>query len=92
MGDIANGMEQFTGYGVGTDPNGDQLVIDFASDGKFPTEAKSFSGKFTITTGTGKYIGISGSGTFTCHSPDFRTAAEGTFARSCTNSGSYKLP
>jgi hypothetical protein len=90
--DIANGMEQFQGYSVGIDPNGDQIVIDVASDGKFPADAKSYSGKFTFTTGTGKYAGISGGATFTCHSPDFRTAAEGTFAQYCNHSGSYKLP
>jgi hypothetical protein len=92
LGDIANGMEQFRGYGVGTDPNGDQIVFDYVSDGKFPADAKSYSGNITFTTGTGKYAGISGGGPFTCHSPEFRTAAEGTYAQSCTQSGSYKLP
>jgi hypothetical protein len=92
LGDIANGMEQFRGYSVGTDPSGDQIVVDFASDGKFPADSKSYNGKFTFTTGTGKYVGISGGATFTCHSPEFRTAAEGTFAQYCTMSGNYKLP
>src|ERR1700722_6023156 len=50
LSDITNGMEQFNGYCVGTDPNGDQLVLDAASDGKHPTDAKSYSGKFTFTT------------------------------------------
>ena len=36
MGDIANGMQQFHGYSVGTDPSGDQIVAEYASDGKFP--------------------------------------------------------
>jgi hypothetical protein len=92
LSDTTNGMQQFRGYSAGTDPNGDQIVADYASDGKFPADAKSYSGKFTFTTGTGKYAGISGGGTFTCHSPDFRTAAEGTYAQYCTDSGSYKLP
>jgi hypothetical protein len=90
--DILSGMEQFHGYCVGLDPNGDQLVNDIVSDGKFPADAKSFSGKVTITTGTGKYAGISGGGTFTCHLPEFRTAVEGTFSNYCVNLGSYKIP
>jgi hypothetical protein len=81
LSDIANGMNQFRGYSVGIDPSGDQIVGDYASDGKIPADAKSYSGKFTVTTGTGKYAGISGGGTFTCHSPDFGTAAEGTYAQ-----------
>jgi hypothetical protein len=90
--DITSGMEQFHGYCVGTDPNGDQLVGDFASVGKFPADAKSADGKLTFTTGTGKYAGISGGGTFTCHGPEFRTAVQGTYVNYCTNSGSYKIP
>ncbi len=57
FGDIANGMEQFRGYSVGTDPNGDQIVVDFASDGKFPADAKSYKGKFTFTTVPGSMSG-----------------------------------
>ena len=90
--DILSGMEQFHAYCVGLDPNGDQLVNDIASDGKFPADAKSFAGKVTITTGSGKYAGISGGGTFTCHNPEFKSAVEGTYVSYCVNSGSYKLP
>ena len=85
-------MEQDRGYCAATDPTGDQLVADVASDEKYPADAKSFGGKLTFTTGTGKYAGISGGGTFTCHGREFRTAAEGTYANYCTNSGSYKIP
>jgi hypothetical protein len=92
LADITNGMEQFHGYCVGTDPNGDQLVGDISSVGKFPADAKSADGKLTFTTGTGRYAGISGGGTFTCHGSEFRTAVEGTSAEYCTNSGSYKIP
>ena len=67
LGDIASGMEQDRGYCAATDPTGDQLVADVASDEKLPADAKSFGGKLTFTTGTGKYAGISGDGTFTCH-------------------------
>jgi hypothetical protein len=93
LADIVSGMRnQYHGHCVGTDPNGDQIVVDFASDGKFPADAKSYSGKFTFTTGTGKYTGISGGASVTCYGPQFRTAAEGTSAQYCTHSGSYKLP
>jgi hypothetical protein len=90
--DILSGMEQFHGYCVGFDPDGDQLVWDIASGGKFPADAKQIKGNVTITTGTGKYAGISGGGTFTCHGPEFRTAAEGTYASYCLQEGRYKLP
>jgi hypothetical protein len=92
LGDITSGMEQDRGYCAATDPTGDQLVGDVASDEKYPAGAKSFSGKLTFTTGTGKYAGISGGGTFTCHGREFRTAAEGTYVNYCTNQGSYKIP
>jgi hypothetical protein len=92
LADILSGMNQYQGHCVGTDPNGDQIAVDFASDGKFPADAKSYSGKFTFTTGTGKYTGISGGASVTCYGNQFRTAAEGTSAQYCTHSGSYKLP
>jgi hypothetical protein len=92
LADITSGMEQVRGYCVGTDPDGDQLVGDVASDGKFPANAKSFVVKVTYTTGTGKYTGITGGHISTCHGHDFRTAAEGSYALYNTNSGSYKLP
>jgi hypothetical protein len=90
MEDITNGMAQIRGYAVGTDPTGDQFVVD--ADGKWPADAKILNFKFTFTTGTGKFAGISGSGTGTCNGPEFRTAAEGTYAQHCALSGSYKLP
>jgi hypothetical protein len=90
--DITRGMAQHHGYCVGTDPAGDQLVGDFASDGKYPQDAKSYSGSVTWTTGTGKYAGISGGHKYVCHSPDLRPAAEGTFYQYCEEQGgSYKL-
>jgi hypothetical protein len=90
--DTTNGMTQYRGYCVGTDPAGDQVVGDDVSDGKYPQDAKSFSGMLTLTTGTGKYAGISGSQKYICHLPDFRPATVGTFFQYCTQSGNYKLP
>jgi hypothetical protein len=90
--DITNGMTQYRGYCVGTDPAGDQLVGDDASDGKYPEDAKSPRGMLTFTTGTGKYAGISGSQKYICHFPDFRAATAGTMLQYCTLKGNYKLP
>jgi hypothetical protein len=45
------------------------------------------------TTGTGKYAGISGGGTFVNRGPEFRTAAEGTYvAYGTLQDGNYELP
>jgi hypothetical protein len=90
--DITNGMSQATGNCVGTDPAGDQIVLDVATDGKSPADAKSISVLGKLTTGTGKYAGISGNFKFVGHGPEFRTAAEGTSVQYGTTQGSYKLP
>lgn len=90
--DIASGMAQHRGYCVGTDPAGDHVVGDIASTGKYAATAKSFSGTLTLTTGTGKYTGISGSWTYVAHGPEFRPESEGTYFQFSTNQGSYKLP
>ena len=90
--DVANGMAEAHAYCVGIDPDGDQVVGNAASDGKFVADAKKFSGKVTWTTGTGKYTGISGGHTFVFSGSEFRAAAEGTYAAYATYQGSYKLP
>jgi len=77
---------------VVTDPAGDQIVGNIATDGKFAADAKTFSVSGTITTGTGRYTGISGGWNFVQHGPDFRTAAEGTYTTYGPLEGSYKLP
>ena len=90
--DITNGKAQHHGYCVATDPAGDQIGSSFASDGRYPADAKSFSGAVTFISGTGKYAGISGGDKYVGHAPEFRTAAEGTFVEYTTIQGSYKLP
>ena len=90
--DISSGISQYSGYCVITDPVGDQIVVDIASDGKYPADAKSYNGTATFTTGTGKYAGISGGYTIVIHGPEFRTAAEGTYVIYGPVKGSYKLP
>ena len=89
--DIASGMAEHRGYCVGTDPAGDQVASEVVSNGKYPADAKSFSGTLTLTAGTGKYTGISGNWTYVGHGPEFRTASEGTYFSYTTNQGSYKL-
>ncbi len=91
---IANGMEQDQGYCVGTDPAGDQVVVEPAGE-KRPTSAKSFGETGTITAGTGKYTGISGGYTAVNHGPEFRTdrtGIEGTFVQYSEFQAKYKLP
>ena len=92
LSDVTNAMAQHHGYCVGTDPAGDQIAGSYASDGKYPADAKSYSGALTFITGTAKYAGISGGLKYVCHSPDFRPAAEGSYLQYCTFQGSYKLP
>jgi hypothetical protein len=92
MEDATKGMAQAQYYCVGTDPGGDQIVIDAATDGKFAVDAKSLRGTSTFTTGTGKYAGISGGFKLECHAAEFQSAADGTFVNYCLCQGSYKLP
>jgi hypothetical protein len=90
---IMTGVGQFSGYCVVTDPTGDQIAADIASDGIFPADAKTTPAKGTFTTGTGKYAGISSSLTNVLHPPaEFRTAAEGIFANYDDFQATYKLP
>ena len=51
-----------TGYGVNTDKDGDKRIRSFK--GK-PIAEGQWKGVFTITGGTGKFEGVSGSGTWT---------------------------
>ena len=92
ISDIEKGMHQYQGRCVGTDPDGDQVVGNAASDGTFAGDAKSHKGLFTWTAGTGNYAGITGGHSYVNHEPDFRPATEGTYFGYNDNHGSYKLP
>jgi hypothetical protein len=85
-------MFQCRGYCVATDPAGDQIVADVASDGKFRADAKSYEGRGRLATGTGKYAGVGDDYTAVFHLPEFRTAAVGTCARYGAPQGGYNLP
>jgi hypothetical protein len=75
------------GFCVFTRPDGDQIFSTYKAVGTIAGGAK---GTFTIVGGTGKLVGIQGSGEF----PRFvmRSAAEGTFQGYARWKGQYKLP
>lgn len=87
MGDGMKTIGVFRGYCVGTDPKGDQIALEYVTDGKIDF-SKTYTATNTLTAGTGKYAGISGGWSGTCHSSEFK-APEGRFAQ--LNKGSYKL-
>jgi hypothetical protein len=92
LNDIASGLEQWHGYCVLTDPAGDQIMANVASE-KHALDAKSFGASGTFTAGTGKYVGIGGDLSFLCqNNTEFRTAAAGTYIFYADLKASYKLP
>ena len=90
LGDYTNGMGQDHGYCLGTDPAGDQIALNWV-DEKHPLDQKTVPGSFTLTTGTGKYAGITGSATYTSDGSEFRSGGDLYFGHN-THHGSYKLP
>lgn len=90
--EMTKGMAEHHGYCVATDPAGDQFAGNFASDGKYPADAKSYSGAVTFIGGAGKYAGIIGGFKYVGHAPEFRAAAGDAFFEYITLQGSYKLP
>src|SRR5271166_6708392 len=70
--DTTDGMTQFKGNCVGTDPDKDQIAMDIASDGRQAWDAKSYGVTGTFTAGSGKYAGITGIYRYVVHSPEFR--------------------
>ncbi len=86
----ASGIEQYQGYCVFTDPDGDQIVADGAV--KHASNAKSFDASSTFTSGTGKYTGITGGTTEVLHGPEFKTPADGAYVQYGEIQGRYKLP
>ena len=91
LGDFTSGVRLSHGYCVGTDPSGDQVAINFA-DEKHSLDQKIVPGSFTLTTGTGKYAGITGSATYEGDESAFRSPEGGPNFDHNTHHGSYKLP
>jgi hypothetical protein len=80
----------FRGYCVGTDPAGDQVALEYFTDGKVD-ESKSFTATATLTGGTGKYAGISGRLSYVTQGHEFK-APEGRYVAYNSYKGNYKLP
>jgi len=72
---------------VTTRPDGDQIFSTYKTAGKL---GGGYKGTYTIVGGTGKLVGIQGSGEITGF--DLRPAAEGTFQAYAKHKGHYKLP
>jgi len=72
---------------VATRPDGDQIFVTYKTAGKLGV---GYKGTYTIVGGTGKLVGIQGSGE--CMGIDVRPAAEGTIQGYAKQKGHYKLP
>lgn len=70
-----------------TRPDGDQIFLTYKCSG---TMGKSAKGTIILVGGTGKFIGITGTGEFTRHS--LRAPAKGVFASFAVSKSSWKLP
>jgi len=90
LAEVANGSEEVHGRWVGVDLAGDKFALDFKTE-KHPPDQKTFKGTSTMTTGTGKYHGITAGSEFVVHANEFRPFAEGTFVNYVTFEGHYKL-
>jgi hypothetical protein len=90
--EYSNGIGQGRGYCVGMDPDGDRVSITTGPDEKHASSQRSWTSPMTLTGGTGKFAGLSGSGTYINHANEFRTATPGTFVNYVAVQGNYKLP
>jgi hypothetical protein len=70
-----------------TRPDGDQIFLTYKCSG---TMGKSAKGTVTFVGGTGKFVGVTGTGEFTRHS--LRPPAKGVFASFAVTKSSWKLP
>jgi len=70
-----------------TRPDGDKIFLTYKCSG---TMGKSAKGTVTFVGGTGKFVGITGTGEFTRHS--LRPPAKGVFASFAVSKASWKLP
>ena len=88
--DLQNGTGGDSGYCVGTDSSGDQIIDIFADEPHGP-DAKRFSGTDKWAGGSGKYAGITGGGKTTC--ANARAPRPGTFFTYCPSvEWNYKIP
>jgi hypothetical protein len=92
IGDFTNGMGKSHGYCLAIDPAGDQIVTDWSENENHALNAREVAGSFTYTTGTGKFAGITGSGTYIDRGNTFKPLTEGTYEVQASSQASYKLP
>jgi hypothetical protein len=90
--EYSNGIGQGQGYCVGMDPDGDRVSITTGPDEKHTPGQHSWTSPMTLTGGTGKFAGMTGSGTYINHANEFRTATPGTFVNYVAVKGNYTLP
>jgi hypothetical protein len=77
-GDFTKGRGQSRGFCVYTNPAGDQIVENFVSD-KFSLGQKIINGPVTLTSGTGKFAGVTCTGTWSDDGATYRPTEKGTF-------------
>jgi hypothetical protein len=90
LGDYTKGVGQVHGYCVFTDPAGDNFVSSWASE-TWSLSQETFKLPFTLSSGTGKFAGITGTGTYTDSGNMFKPLP-GTYYVYGTTEGTYKLP
>ena len=72
-----------------TRPDGDLIFLDYKATGKMGGQGGK--GTWTFVGGTGKYVGIQGSGEFD-RLPGFRPSGKGTFQGINKSRGQWKIP
>ena len=92
IGDFVNGKGRSHGYCLGQDPTGDQVVQDWTETEDHTLDAKLLRGVLKFTNGTGKFSGITGSGTYEDRGNEWKPITEGTYMVDVSFEISYKLP
>jgi hypothetical protein len=92
IGDFVNGKGRSHGHCLGQDPTGDQVVHDWTDTEDHTLDAKTVRGALKLTSGTGKFAGITGSGTYEDHGNEWKPITEGTYMVDVSFEISYKLP
>jgi hypothetical protein len=90
MFDCTKGVCDGHGFGVATDPAGDQFVQSFVFEKQ--SLGQKAVGSLKLSGGTGKFAGITGSGTIVDDGNMFRPTEKGTFFDHGSRQYSYKLP
>jgi hypothetical protein len=91
-GDFINGIGKNHGYCLGIDTARDQVALDWSDTEKHTLDAKEVAGSYTYTTGTGKFAGITGTGTTVDRGNAFKPLTEGSYLVESSYQVGYKLP